>query len=60
MTTKKILVTIPENDANWLEKHPEINKSGLFKAVVSHLREQKKTVLFDGDLEKLEKEIMEA
>ena len=38
MITRKILITLPEEDAEWLDSHPEISKSGLFHKMVTYLR----------------------
>jgi hypothetical protein len=38
MMTRKILITLPEEDAEWLDLHPEISKSGLFHKMVTYLR----------------------
>ncbi len=38
MTTRKILITLPEEDAEWLDSHPEISKSGLFQKMITYLK----------------------
>ena len=52
MKTKKILITVPEDDAIWLEHHPEINKSGLFQKVAEHMMKSGKTSLEPEDIDK--------
>ena len=57
--TRKILITLPEEDAEWLDLHPEISKSGLFHKMVTYLRtnnsmvvEYNKLFLSSSDLDK--------
>jgi hypothetical protein len=52
MKTKKILITVPEDDAIWLEHHPEINKSGLFQKVAEYMMKNGKTSLEPEDIER--------
>ena len=52
MKTKKILITVPEDDAIWLERHPEINKSGLFQKIAEYMMKSGKTSLELEDMEK--------
>jgi hypothetical protein len=46
--------TISCDDAmyDWLQKHPEINKSGLFQKVAEYMMNNGKTSLNLGDMEK--------
>jgi hypothetical protein len=37
---KKIMITIPDEMAHWLERHKEINKSGLFQNAVIDMRKR--------------------
>ena len=48
--SKKYLLTVPEREANWLDSHPEVNKSGLFKRTVEILMKRTEPVLSDNDL----------
>ena len=52
MKTKKILITVPEDDVIWFEHHPEINKSGLFQKVAEYMMKNGKTGLEPEDIEK--------
>ena len=47
----KITLTCPDDLLDWLEKHPSINRSGLFQEVVSRLRNKDKLVSGEGDIE---------
>ncbi len=53
MKTKKILITVPEEDANWLDLHPEINKSGLFQKITEYMMKSGKTRVEQEDLAKV-------
>ena len=53
MTSKKYLLKISEREANWLDDHPELNKSGLFQKVVSILMEKNEPVLQKEELDRL-------
>ncbi len=56
MTSYKYLVTVTEEEANWLESHPEVSKSGLFQRTVAFLMRNEKTVVNQEDLEKITQE----
>lgn len=47
---KKITISYPDEQFEWLERHPEINKSGLFRAVVDYMMKKDKNTLNKGDL----------
>ena len=47
----KITLTCPDDLLDWLEKHPSINRSGLFQEVVGRLRSKDKSVPEEGDIE---------
>jgi hypothetical protein len=34
---KKITISYPDEQHIWLEKHPEINRSGVFRQAISHM-----------------------
>ncbi|WP_156150312.1 hypothetical protein [Acidiplasma sp. MBA-1] len=40
MTAHKVMVSVEEPDYRFLRKHPEINKSELFRAAVRDYREK--------------------
>lgn len=50
---KKITISYPDEQYEWLEQHPEINKSGLFRAMVGYLMKTEKSSLNGKDLEDL-------
>lgn len=47
----KITLACPDDLLEWLEKHPSINRSGLFQEVVSRLKNKEKAVLEETDIE---------
>lgn len=54
---KKITISYPDEQYEWLEQHPEINKSGLFRAMVGYLMKTDKASLNGKDLEGLKDQI---
>ena len=46
---KKYLLTVPEREADWLDSHPEVNKSGLFRKTVEILTKRTEPVLSNED-----------
>lgn len=50
MTTRKYLISIPEKEGNWLDEHPEVNKSGLFQRVIHFMMENKMSILTDNSV----------
>lgn len=55
---KKITISYPDEQYEWLEQHPEINKSGLFRAMVGYLMKTDKASLNGKDLEGLKDQII--
>lgn len=53
MTSRKYLVTIPEEEGSWLDSHPEICKSGVFLKAIKILMNKQSPILptDHGDLE---------
>lgn len=47
---KKITISYPDEQFEWLEGHPEINKSGLFRAVVDYMMKKDQNILNKYDL----------
>lgn len=47
--SKKYLLTVPEREADWLDSHPEVNKSGLFRKTVEILMKRTEPVLSNED-----------
>ena len=47
---KKITISYPDEQFEWLENHPEINKSGLFRAVVDYMMKKDQNILNKYDL----------
>jgi hypothetical protein len=50
---KKITISYPEEQYKWLENHPEINKSGLFRTVVGYMMKKEKSTLSLTDLNEI-------
>lgn len=40
MTAKRVMISVEQTDYMFLKKHPEINKSELFRAAVKEYREK--------------------
>lgn len=57
MATRKYLISVSEEDANWLDSHPEVSKSGVFKKIINHLKETEKTMLTESDLSVVDKKL---
>jgi len=55
---KKITISYPDEQYVWLEQHPEINKSGLFRAMVGYLMKTDKASLNSKDLEDLKDQVI--
>lgn len=53
MTTRKFLISVSEEEASWLDKHPEVNKSGLFQRVVHLMMENKASILTDDSVDEV-------
>ena len=49
IVSKKYLLTVPEREADWLDSHPEVNKSGLFRKTVEILMKRTEPVLSNED-----------
>ncbi len=56
---KKITISYPEEQHYWLEKHPEINRSGVFRQAISHMMKNGSSSLSEKDLESISKEVEE-
>ena len=54
---KKITISYPDEQFIWLEKHPEINRSGVFRQAISQLMKNDSSSLSGNDLEVISKEI---
>ena len=54
---KKITLSYPEEQHIWLEKHPEINRSGVFRQAISHMMKNGSSTLSENDLESISKEV---
>lgn len=50
---KKITISYPDEQFEWLENHPEINKSGLFRAVVGFMMKREKSTLSHNDMKEI-------
>lgn len=50
---KKITISYPDEQFEWLENHPEINKSGLFRAVVGFMMNREKSTLSHNDMKEI-------
>ncbi len=56
---KKITLSYPDEQHNWLEKHPEINRSGVFRQAISYMMKNSSSSLSENDLESITKEVEE-
>ncbi len=56
---KKITLSYPDEQHIWLEKHPEINRSGVFSQAISHMMKNGRSSLSENDLESISKEVEE-
>ncbi|MDG7000606.1 MAG: hypothetical protein JRN15_16040 [Nitrososphaerota archaeon] len=56
MATRKYLISVNEEDAKWLDSHPELSKSGVFQKIINHLKETEKTMLTESDLSVVDEE----
>ncbi len=56
---KKITLSYPDEQHTWLEKHPEINRSGVFRQAISHMMKNRSSTLSEVDLEEISKEVEE-
>ena len=54
---KKITISYPDEQFEWLERHPEINKSGVFRKAISHMMANESSALTDGDLDLIANEV---
>lgn len=52
---KHVTISYPDEQFDWLEDHPEINKSGLFRAIVAYMMKNGKSYLDAGDLKEISK-----
>ena len=56
---KKITISYPDEQHTWLENHPEINRSGVFRQAISHMMKNHSSTLSEVDLEEISKEVEE-
>ena len=56
---KKITISYTEDQYEWLESHPEINRSGVFRQAISHMMKNGSSTLSENDLESISKEVEE-
>jgi hypothetical protein len=49
---KHFTISCDDTMYDWLQKHPEINKSGLFQKVAEYMMNNSKTSLNPGDIKK--------
>ncbi len=56
---KKITLSYPDEQHTWLEKHPEINRSGVFRQAISHMMKKGNSSLSETDLEEISKDVQE-
>lgn len=54
---KHATISFSEEQYAWLDKHPEINKSGLFRAMVDYLMKKEKLAIQSQDFEEVEKTV---
>lgn len=54
---KKITISYPDEQQAWLEQHPEINRSGVFRQAISHMMKKDSSSLSEIDLEEISKEV---
>ena len=54
---KKITLSYPDEQHIWLEKHPEINRSGVFRQAINHMMKNGSSSLSDTDLESISREV---
>jgi hypothetical protein len=56
---KKITISYSDELFEWLERHPEINRSGVFRQAISHMMKNSSSSLSENDLESISKEVEE-
>jgi len=49
---KHFTISCDETIYDWLQKHPEVNKSGLFQKVAEYMMNNGKTSLEQNDIER--------
>ena len=54
---KKITLSYPDEQHSWLEKHPEINRSGVFRQAIGHMMKNGSSSLSENDLDAISKEV---
>ena len=54
---KKITLSYPDEQHIWLEKHPEINRSGVFRQAINHMMKKDSSSLSEIDLEEISNEV---
>ena len=50
MTSRKYLITVDEEEGCWLDKHPEYNKSAIFKILVRSLMNRTAPLITEEDV----------
>jgi hypothetical protein len=55
----KITLSYSDEQHFWLEKHPEITRSGVFRQAISHMMKTGNSFLSETDLEEISKEVEE-
>ena len=50
---KTISLTCEEDQLRWLSEHPEVNRSGAFRALISYMMKTDRTVLSNADLQNI-------
>ena len=53
MTTRKFLISVSGEEGIWLDRHPEVNKSGLFKRVIHFMMENRASILTDDSVREI-------
>lgn len=57
---KKITISYPDDQFEWLEEHPEFNKSGAFRAIIGYMMKNDKCSLTEVDLKAIAESIQGA
>ena len=54
---KKITISYSDDQYEWLENHPEINRSGVFRKAIGYMMKNGSSSLSDTDLESMSREV---
>lgn len=57
MCMKKITISYTDEQHEWLEKHPEINKSGAFRRIISYMMEHDVAVISESEIKAISDKI---